>query len=458
MKLTILSYLSPRELVAMSLTSHQWNELASHNILWAEHCRRHLIPIPNRAEILGSYKERFAQVRNLTLAIKRHKIQPTMTRFDNPIYSVLVESDSAFLACREVVQIWDTKFTKIKKIPISGFCEYVTPDRLEIIGNVLFCFHFPNPDCHERRAILFSYDLVRNVQVKNGIPISLSEWEHGESKHRGGRLAFSEDKAFVNYKNGDIRVWDLRNEDEEYTDDIEYENYHNRFVDGDVNKPHISDPHGQKGDKEIVLSLMKRQEKLRKERKVLQGHTSQITHLSFVNDYLYSSSEDGTIKIWNIGTAQCIQTIITDLSRSTYGATVLGVDHFLVNGSHIFGYMYDKNENYTLCKLWDTHTGLCLQIIKLNTCMDSYCLYGKLLFFSYKTTIYIYDLSTGKEIRTLTCDIQNDDLYNPPMLTNLQISGSQLICCGKKRQWSDADNQIFIFDFSSMLCAPSALG
>ena len=446
--LMVLNYLMPRELVAMGLTGHTWRAIAQDNVLWSQHCFKYLIPTSNE-KFVGSYAEKFTKIQNLTVAIVKRETEPQIISFDKPVYSLLVKNGQVYLSHRDGIQVLDAKFVNIKMLPLSGFCKHRIIDRLEVIENILFCYHAPDPDFPDRKALLFSYDLVKNVQIKSRISVSLLEWEHGESKHRGGRLAFSEDKAFCNYANGDIRVWDLCNESPEYTDDIEYEDYNERLR-------VLAEEYGAHTDRYkhsagVVESLAQLQEKLRRERKVLQGHTGQITHLSVSNGHLYSSSEDGTIKIWNIDTLQCIRTITTEISRSLYGSIFLGINHFLVNGNYIFGYMYDYKENHTLCKLWNSNTGICLQTLELNMRMDSYCLHGNLLFFNHESTIHIYDLSTGKEIQTLNCDMPIHKSYDTPALMNLQVIDNKLICIGKENELYDHGKQVFIFDFSTKL-------
>ena len=434
--LMVLGYLSPRELANMSLANLPWSEISCDNVLWARHCIDYLIPTPKNVELIGSFAGQFAKIQKLTTAIIRSQVHPKTIDFEKRVYAVLIDGDRVFLSFRDGIEVWDAKVSKANQTLISGFSEYRIPDKLIRIGNTLFCLHTPTANRnYDRRGVLFAYDLARNEEVVEDTPISLYEWEHGESKRRGGRLAFSENKAFCNYTNGDIRIWDFKKQHKEYeyTDDIEYDDY-------------TADEH----DNAIYL-LVKLKEELLRERQLLRGHTGQITHLSVSDNRLYSSSEDGTIKIWNIDTSQCIQTIVTDLPRNTYGGTVLGVDHFFVNGVYIFGYMYDNNENCTLCKLWNANTGLCLQIIQLNTCIDSYCLHGNLLFFSHESTIHIYDLSTGKEIQTLSCDMPSHKSYVKPTLAHLQVVDDKLICIGKENELDEYGKQIFIFDFSSKL-------
>ena len=433
-KLMILNYLKPRELANMSLANLPWREIACDNVLWARHCIDYLIPAPKNVEIIGTFAGQFAKIQKLTTAILSSEVHPKTIDFEKGVYAVLIDGDRVFLSFRDGIKMWDTKFSKRDQTLISGFSEYRIPDKLIKTGNILFCLHTPTANRnYDRRGILFAYDLARNEEVVEETPISLYEWEHGESKHRGGRLAFSENKAFCNYKNGDIRIWDFKKQYKEYTDDIEYDDYT-----------------GDEHDKDIQF-LVKFQEELLRERQFLRGHTGQITHLSVSDNCLYSSSEDGAIKIWNIDTSQWIQTIVTDLSRNMYGSTVLGVDHFSVNGNYIFGYMYDSNENCTLCKLWNANTGLCLQTLELNMSMDSYCLHGNLLFFSLETTIHVYDLSTGQQIQTLNCDMPSDESYVKPKLAHLQFVDDKLICIGRKNGFEESGKQVFIFDFSSKL-------
>jgi hypothetical protein len=444
--LNILSHLTPKELVLMGLTSKTWRAFTHENILWAKHCDRSLIPLTKNLEGAEAYAKQFAQVQNLTSAIMAQQVQPKSFCFDQSVFFTLINNNKIFLLCEDGVHIFNKTFANLEKKISFDFSEHGVPNRLELIDNILFCFHFPNPQ-GTRQGVLFSYDLKRNVPIKDGVIISLREWERRPSKYHGGRLAFAKDRAFCNYANGDIRVWNLEDESNEYRDDIEYKDYGKHLK--MFKETYGADSEKYKESATNVEWLMKLQEKLKKERKILQGHTGPITHLFVSGDHLYSSSKDGTIKIWNLNTNTCIQTIVTDLARSTHD-TALGVDHFLVNGNYVFGYMYDYNVKHTFCKVWDTQTGLCLQTIELDTRMDSCCLYGNLLFYSRGTTIHIYDLSTRCEMRTFNCEIPNRSL-DVSVLAHLQLADGKLICIGKRDQLYHSGNHVFVFEFSSKL-------
>lgn len=86
----------------------------------------------------------------------------------------------------------------------------------------------------------------------------------------------------------------------------------------------------------------------------LEGHTGNVTSLRFEKDgkYLYTGSEDGTIKIWDLRNPNC--------SRSFYNNNVA------INSITI---RYDRNEFISgdqngFIKVWDIHSGKCIDSIQ----------------------------------------------------------------------------------------------
>ena len=75
---------------------------------------------------------------------------------------------------------------------------------------------------------------------------------------------------------------------------------------------------------------------------VMKGHTSDVTCLVVVNDYLASGSQDNTVKLWNLETKQLV-------------ATLGGHTDFVLSLTEINGYLVSSSQDTTI-KLWSIET------------------------------------------------------------------------------------------------------
>ncbi len=126
----------------------------------------------------------------------------------------------------------------------------------------------------------------------------------------------------------------------------------------------------------------------------LQGHRAVIYRLA-VNpnsSQLFSASSDGTIKVWDTRTGECLRT----LQRQEGSGDCLAFD---VNGEQFFSAPSDDT-----IKAWNTQTGKCLGILEgLEGRVYSLAVgdSGKVFLSSSDHTIKAWDTQTGKCLRTL---------------------------------------------------------
>ncbi len=124
----------------------------------------------------------------------------------------------------------------------------------------------------------------------------------------------------------------------------------------------------------------------------LQRHSEEVTALTLLGDgRLASGSSDSSIKLWDVKTGQCVQTL-QGHSRGVNALTLLG-DGRLASGS------FDES-----IKLWDVQTGQCLQTLQGHsdtvialTLLGDGCLASG----SRDKSIKLWDVQTGQCVQTL---------------------------------------------------------
>ena len=128
--------------------------------------------------------------------------------------------------------------------------------------------------------------------------------------------------------------------------------------------------------------------------KTLEGHISLILSTAFHadNQRLVSSSEDETIKVWDINTGKCLKTL--------YGYT----DWQLAIAFHPNGEILASGDNNATVRLWNIKTGKCLKTLlgHKNTIWSLAFSHdgNQLASGSTDTTIKIWDIKTGKCLKT----------------------------------------------------------
>ncbi|KAK1987242.1 WD40-repeat-containing domain protein [Colletotrichum cereale] len=127
----------------------------------------------------------------------------------------------------------------------------------------------------------------------------------------------------------------------------------------------------------------------------LEGHTGNVESVAFSGDctQLASSSDDRTIRVWDLTTGRCLQIfkghteVITSVTFSS-------------NGKQLFSASHDRT-----IKAWDLTTGQCLHTLKGHTQAVSSVACSsnslQLASASWDCTIKIWDPTTGQCLRTL---------------------------------------------------------
>jgi WD40 repeat protein len=129
--------------------------------------------------------------------------------------------------------------------------------------------------------------------------------------------------------------------------------------------------------------------------KTLEGHTSWVWYTDFSRDgqQLVSSSYDGTLRIWQFQTGQCLK-ILHGHQSSTIGV------QYSPDGKTIASSSFD-----TTIKLWDAKTGNCLQTLEGHENVVWKVLFhpdGKrLISCSYDQTVRLWDLRSGNCVAVL---------------------------------------------------------
>ncbi|MCC5644003.1 WD40 repeat domain-containing protein [Nostoc sp. CHAB 5824] len=147
------------------------------------------------------------------------------------------------------------------------------------------------------------------------------------------------------------------------------------------------------GSWDKTIKLWEWNVKTRNEIRTLTGHNGSVTSVSFSSDskILASSSWDKTIKLWNIETGQLIRTLtghndrVSSVSFSPDGKTLVS-----------------SSEDDDTIKFWDVKTGQLTRTLKDTVTSVSFSPDGKTLASgSWDKTIKLWNVETGQLIHTL---------------------------------------------------------
>jgi len=91
----------------------------------------------------------------------------------------------------------------------------------------------------------------------------------------------------------------------------------------------------------------------------LTGHTASVESVGFSikqNNFAYSGSMDGSLKIWDLNTQQCRTTCVHDEATEEHGVTrIVSLDHRVVTAS-----------TDAVIRLWDERTGECVRRLQAH--------------------------------------------------------------------------------------------
>ncbi len=153
--------------------------------------------------------------------------------------------------------------------------------------------------------------------------------------------------------------------------------------------------------------------------RTLQGHTDVVCHIAVTGDLLFSGSRDGTIKIWNIQTGKWLG----DLQGHTNPVDCLA---FEANSEQLFSSSLDHT-----IKVWNTRTGECLRTLqRLGFEVSSIAVNSKRFFSSgsYNNAINddainVWDTRTGECLKAFQG--HTSKVYCLTITGNLLFSGSR---------------------------------
>ncbi|GAM21019.1 hypothetical protein SAMD00019534_041940 [Acytostelium subglobosum LB1] len=162
----------------------------------------------------------------------------------------------------------------------------------------------------------------------------------------------------------------------------------------------------------------------------LAGHTERITSLVVTNDgtrQLFSGAADGTMKIWNLDTLQCLDTI--KAHRKAITAICYNQDNIFTSSLDQTIRVWDRKTNDNKAKL-EEHTGEVNYICISNERNQLYSC-------SFDKSIRIWDLATLKCVKVLTAHSKS--------VKSLVISGKYMFSASN-------DETIKVWDLDMLVC------
>jgi WD40 repeat protein len=130
----------------------------------------------------------------------------------------------------------------------------------------------------------------------------------------------------------------------------------------------------------------------------LKGHASRVYAIAFLrgSDRLITGSEDQTVRLWQVGTGECLR-IFEGHSRYVFSVAAcpaIGSSHLIASGS----------DDQTI-RLWDVQTGECLKVLEGQRGWIQALAFspdGALLASgSTDETVKLWDVETGECLKTL---------------------------------------------------------
>ena len=182
----------------------------------------------------------------------------------------------------------------------------------------------------------------------------------------------------------------------------------------------------------------------------LVGHTMQVGAIQMDQEFVVTSSLDGSMKVWSVETGACIHTIDDDHTRGILSLKMHGP--ILVSGSkdgtlriwnvregsHLrtltghtgwVGYVqFDGNfvvsGAVNTIKIWDAVTGDCVHTLSLNVRINSLKFNGvHVVARSFRDSVGVWDVETG--VRRHTLEGNNNFWYR-----QIEMEGNMVVCSG----------------------------
>jgi len=176
--------------------------------------------------------------------------------------------------------------------------------------------------------------------------------------------------------------------------------------------------------------------------KTLYGHLKKVKCLSLlINDKLASGSFDGEIKIWNLSSGLCLQTIkdsqssIQSILAINKNTLAYGVGNDDYNNIKIFG-RNNENDNFSLKLILDGHDDWTIGLIKLNE--------KHICSASYDGSIKIWDIKYKGSLKTLNGHLSQ-------ILCIIKINSNHVVS-------GSYDKSIKVWDIHSKKCKQTLLG
>ena len=142
--------------------------------------------------------------------------------------------------------------------------------------------------------------------------------------------------------------------------------------------------------------------------KTLEGHSDSINlvQISPNGNHIISSGYDNRIKVWDMNTGQCLNTIY--LHGYSYGAMSLAISP---DGNTIVSCSWDNP-----IKVWDINTGECLKTLSGHFGRVSSVIISPngnhIISGSCDNTIKVWDINTGECLKTLECLSMINGIFN----------------------------------------------
>ena len=396
--LEFFRYLDARDLTEASLVSRNWHRIALDHSLWQNLCAQEMI-LP--AEML---ELDFKSVYLYSKLLKKNLQNiPRTSRLSIPeVFNAPKLRDFAhfykvndlffFYDEKGSFQVWDSSFCRYK----IGNEPYKQTARINIqikrFGQTVY-FIGDNGNKHMHPPITEAWIYPFDLNAHQFLPmIKFPPSECKDCEAQPNVFAFCGNKAIFGCREGLIITWEVSR--------IEAK-------DKERKSPFPETPLNEKPF----------------QRTFLKGHTSRIIALRTFRNFLFSCSEDGILKQWDLTTNVCIQTIETGVK---FRIALLDVA-----GRYVFA-----NKNNVIYQ-WDYVTGEFIHHIEFASWCQTFQVLGNLIFFFNSTIghakLEIYDLSTKKRITTVACE-------NVKHLSNFVIENHRIYFLGR--------NELIVKDFS----------